>query len=244
MSGAAPVCNDNSCTVPVRNTASGVFSSANSSNDKKVLNIDIISDNICPFCYVGKKRLEKALESVDKNKTEININWLPFELDPTLPTQSINKLEHYKKKFGPARTAQMLPYMKETGKGEGINFSYGGNIGNTINSHRLVEWAKKQNQQDQMINALFRAYFEEEKDIADINTLADIAASIGLDRAAALSFLQGDQYRDEVVKEIGVAKQAEISGVPHFKFNNTIEISGAQDSQYFVHVLKKLGYTS
>lgn len=136
---------------------------------------------------------------------------------------------------------QMLPYLASVGAAEGIKFKFGGNIGNTINSHRLVEYAKSAGKQDQIINQLFKYFFEEEKDITDLNILADAGADIGLDRTAVLAYLQSNKGRNEVNELIERAYQLNISGVPYFIVDNKYAVSGAQNPEYFLAIFKKLG---
>jgi predicted DsbA family dithiol-disulfide isomerase len=200
--------------------------------------VDIVSDNICPWCFVGKRRFEKVLKQLDPQKVKVEVNWRPFFLDRTLPAPGKNKLEHYAKKFGKARTDQMLPHMKNVGKEEGINFSYGGKIGNTMNSHRLVEFAKKQGKQDAMIEVLFAFYFEQEKDISDDAVLIEAGTKVGLDKDEVAKFLKGNEFKDEIEKQ---TEDSGVSGVPHFIFDNKYEFSGAQDPEFLLSVFKKLG---
>ena len=227
------------------------------------LKIDITSDNICrefiidtnpwrvffsllAWCYVGKRRLEKALAQIDRSKVNVSIAWHAFELDHDLPRNgSLLKLDRYKQKFGEARVKQMLPQMTETGKQEGINFSYGGQIGSTFDSHRLLYYVKQQadgeKKQNDLINVLFRYYFEEEQDISDHRILMKAAEQIGLDGNQIKEFLQSNQYVKEVQEEINQSQREGISGVPHFRINDRIELSGAQDRQQFLQAFRKAG---
>ena len=177
------------------------------------------SDNICPWCYIGKRRLERAIAELDPARVTVRIRMHPFFLDATLPPSSVNKMEHYKKKFGAERAAQMIPRMQATGREEGIAFSYGGNIGNTLLSHRLVRYTERTRPDatNGLVDALFRAYFEEEKDIADIPTLAAIAASQGFDEAVVAEYLRGREDEAAVQNEVINAYRQGIDGVPNFK---------------------------
>ncbi|KAJ3047565.1 hypothetical protein HK097_011416 [Rhizophlyctis rosea] len=151
---------------------------------KRLVKIDVVSDNICPWCFVGKRRLEKAIaQARQKNlPLDFQVNFKPFQLDATLPVEGKDKLAHYKSKFGAARMDQMIPFMEGIGKKEGITFSYGGVIANTINSHRLVALAEKKGLQDQTVEELFKTYFEKNDNIGDLNVLADVGAKVGLDK--------------------------------------------------------------
>ncbi|CAF1153735.1 unnamed protein product [Adineta steineri] len=213
---------------------------------QKQLKIDITSDNICPWCYVGKRRLEKALSQIDKSNVNVSISWYPYELDHGLPQDgSLLKMDRYKQKFGEARVKQMVPQMTETGKQEGINFSFGGKIGSTFDSHRLLHYVKQQEngekKQNDLINILFRAYFEDEQDLSDHQVLTKAAEQIGFNGNEIKQFLQSDQYKKEVQHEINQSQQQGISGVPHFRINDKIELSGAQDPQQFIQAFRKAG---
>ncbi|CAF2521826.1 unnamed protein product [Rotaria sp. Silwood2] len=214
--------------------------------NKQQLKIDITSDNICPWCYIGKRRLEKALSQINSSDINVSISWYPFALDPNLPRDgSLMKMDRYKQKFGEAFIKQRLPQMIETGKQEGIDFSFGGKIGSTFDSHRLLYYVKQQEngekKQNDLINVLFRAYFEQEQDLSDHQVLIQAAQQIGFDSNKIKDFLQSDQYKKEVEQEINRSQQEGISGVPHFRINDRIELSGAQDPQQFIQAFRKVG---
>jgi len=211
------------------------------SDSKAKLNIEITSDTVCPWCFVGKRRLEKALAKLDPNKVDVSIQWKPFYLDPTLPEQSIDKLARYKAKFGEEQVQAMLPRMAKVGKAEGIKFSFSGRTGNTTNSHRLIDWATKQGKQDQIVEQLFKFYFEQERDITDLNTLAEAAEAVGLDKSKAIVYLQSNEGRDEILCQVQEAYSKGISGVPSFNIDNRFQFSGAQDPEFFLHIFGKLG---
>ncbi|CAF4192995.1 unnamed protein product [Rotaria sordida] len=213
---------------------------------KQLLKIHIVSDNICPWCYVGKRRLEKALSQIDTSNINVSISWYPFELDPNLPSDgSLIKMDRYKQKFGEARVKQMLPQMIETGKQEGIQFSFGGKVGSTFDSHRLLYYAKQQEngekKQNDLINVLFRAYFEQEQDLSDHQVLIRAAEQVGFNPNEIKQFLQSDKYKKEIREEINQSQDHGISGVPHVRINDKIELSGAQDPQQFIQAFKKAG---
>ena len=176
----------------------------------------------------------------------VSIVWHPFELDKTLPTDgSLVKLDRYRQKFGEARVAQMLPMMVETGKKEGINFSYGGRVGSTLDSHRLLHFVKEQpegeKKQNQLIDLIFRASFEDEEDLSNHQLLVRLAEQLGFQGEEIRTFLQSDRYRREVQEEMRRTAQKGISGVPHFRLNNRLELSGAQDPEVFLQAFQKLG---
>ena len=233
--------------------------------EKLVLRIDITSDNICrkstanlddeenstidsslAWCYVGKRRLEKALAALDRSRVDVTIHWHPFELDGTLPRDgSLMKLDRYRQKFGRERVEQMLPAMIETGRKEGIEFSYEGPIGSTFDSHRLLFYVEKQpngtTKQNQLTDLLFAASFEKEKDLSNQQLLTDLAEQIGFDRREIHDFLRSDLYVKEVKKEIAESHQRGVTGVPYFLFNKRFELSGAQEPHIFLQVFQKIG---
>jgi len=220
--------------------------SQKTNENKQQLKIDITSDNICPWCYVGKRRLEKALSQIDTSNINVSISWYPFELDPNLPNDgSLLKMDRYKQKFGEERIKQMLPQMTETGQQEGIQFSFGGKIGSTFDSHRLLYYVKQQEngqqKQNDLINILFRSYFEQEQDLSNHQVLIKAAEQIGFNQDKIKEFLQSDQYKKEVQQELNQSKQEGISGVPHFRINDKIQLSGAQDPQQFIQAFRKAG---
>mmetsp|Transcript_20818 Transcript_20818/g.51057 ORF Transcript_20818/g.51057 Transcript_20818/m.51057 type:complete len:149 (+) Transcript_20818:279-725(+) len=145
----------------------------------------------------------------------------------------------YQEKFGKDRVEKMIPYMKEQGEKVGIKFSYGGKVGNTLASHRLVEFAKTKGKQDEMIEKIMSYYFEQEKDISDIKVLETAANEVGIDSKDTLS---SDTYADKVKEGVHEARRMGVSGVPAFVVNKKYKLSGAQESQTWHDVFKKLGY--
>jgi predicted DsbA family dithiol-disulfide isomerase len=202
--------------------------------------------NILAWCYVGRRRLEKSLSQIDTSNINVSISWYPFQLDPNLPSDgSLLKMDRYKPKFGENRVKQMLPQMIETGKEEGIQFSFGGKIGSTFDSHRLLYYVKQQENGEKkpndLINILFRNYFEEEQDLSDHQVLIKAAEQIGFDANKIKEFLLTDQYKKEVQQEINQSQQERISGVPHFRINKKIDLSRAQNPQQFILAFRKAG---
>eukprot|EP00397_Hematodinium_sp_SG-2012_P046831 GEMP01053039.1.p1 GENE.GEMP01053039.1~~GEMP01053039.1.p1 ORF type:complete len:177 (+),score=56.00 GEMP01053039.1:137-667(+) len=169
--------------------------------------------------------------------TEFAITWLPFQLDPTKSKQGTDKMESYEKKFGAARMNQMIPQMMVTGRQDGIEFSYGGKIGNTFDSHRLISLALKQGKQDALVEELFKNYFEQEKLISADDVLIAAADKVGL--AGARELLAGDAEADQVHHDLRTFA-AKVSGVPFFIINDREQLSGAQDPAAFIEIFKRL----
>jgi len=190
--------------------------------------------------------MERAIAALDSEEVEVKVTWQPFELNSNLPEKSVSKLASYKKKFGAERIKSMIPYMKQVGAAEKIAFSYGGKIGNTFRSHRLVELALEKDSslqlQNNFIEALFSAYFEQEKDIANNTFLVELACGAGLFDTVqeGKDFLESDQLVSEVRSKMLSNSKEGISGVPFFKIDNKFSLEGAQDAEAFLTIFRKL----
>ena len=178
--------------------------------------------------------------------TLFDVVWRPFQLNAGSPLDGVDKLQMYNRKFGADRVAAMIPRMKETGNGcePPIKFSYGGMTGNTLRSHRLAEWAKLQGglpAQDRVMEALFKRYFEQEKNLCDVEVLASAATEAGLDAAAARTMLSdGDAppaSREVERAEEEFRQRFGVRGVPHFVIGTKYSFSGAQDSSTLAQVM-------
>lgn len=201
-------------------------------------NIEIVSDVVCPWCYVGKNRLDIA---INQHKTAnpadtFSTTWAPFYLNPDAPKQSVDKQEMYERKFGAQRTQMMQIRLAQIGKQIGINFAYGGKTGNTRDAHRVIQLAKTKGEsvQTKVVEALFNAYFENNDDITDHAVLTNYAVRGGLDEAEVKEWLASDKGGPEVDQEVGSAKRRFISGVPNFTVNDQYEV---QVSELYVLLL-------
>jgi len=206
------------------------------------ITVKIIIDTVCPFCLLGKLKFEKALgvfTSAHPN-TEVKISWHPFNLDPSL-SSPIKKRDLYARLVGPARVDSLANQMRGRFAEFGLKYDSDGVRGPTLDSHRLIALAQSRSAKDasDVVRAIFKAYMEEGKDISDINTLADIAADCGMDRNEIKLYLNSDTGKAEVQNEIRAAARRGIHGVPHFTFNDRIEVSGAQDSEVFLDALER-----
>ncbi|KAJ3280056.1 hypothetical protein HK104_000959 [Borealophlyctis nickersoniae] len=209
------------------------------SGQKPQISIDITSDTVCPWCYVGKKRLEKAMDKY-KGSVDFKVTWHPYFLDPT-PRPVQDKFARYQQKFGPERAEALRQHMTNIGKTEGINFTFDGVIGPTHLSHRLIHLAQQQNKGDAVVSALFTAYFENAQNIFDdVDTLARIAASAGMEYEETKAYLESDKGTEEVVKEVREASKRAINGVPHFVIDGRHELHGAQDPALFEEVFDEI----
>eukprot|EP00747_Dinoflagellata_sp_TGD_P027846 gnl/TRDRNA2_/TRDRNA2_132863_c2_seq1.p1 gnl/TRDRNA2_/TRDRNA2_132863_c2~~gnl/TRDRNA2_/TRDRNA2_132863_c2_seq1.p1 ORF type:complete len:185 (-),score=55.62 gnl/TRDRNA2_/TRDRNA2_132863_c2_seq1:47-601(-) len=176
-----------------------------------------------------------------EGKADFKVNWLPFQLNPSAAGgQGVNKMEMYKKKFGEERVAAMLPRMLQTGKEHGINFSYGGNVGNTYDSHRLISFAAKQGKQDELVEELFHNYFEQEKCLSDRAVLLAAAQKAGL--SGAEEMLNSKAECADVDRDLQTYQNGmRIGGVPYFIVDGgKFQESGALDSSAFCQMFQQV----
>ncbi|GAA6001704.1 hypothetical protein JCM10207_002275 [Rhodosporidiobolus poonsookiae] len=214
------------------------------------IDLEITSDTLCPFCLVGYNRIQQAIRTLKAEgvPAQFSLRFAPFQLDPTLPkSPGENKLARYARKFGgPERVASMVEGMKERGRAcdPPIEFSYGGNVSNSTDSHRLLEKAYAvggEEAQIKVVERLFNLYFEREGDIGSHDELAAAAADAGvLTKDEALAFLASDELTKEVEAGFAKAQRRGISGVPFTIINQQFGISGAQETETFVEVFRKI----
>jgi predicted DsbA family dithiol-disulfide isomerase len=199
--------------------------------------VDIVSDTICPWCYIGKRRFERALDLSGRN--DIAISWRPFQLNPDMPPEGMTRDDYVRAKFGGGdRPRQIYQAIAESGREAGIEFQFSKikRTPNTVLSHRLVHWSAKQERQDEVVAELFRAYFEDGLDVGDLEILVECARRAGLDRELAHQFLLSEEGRQEVVASDVYARRLGINGVPCFIVNRKYAVSGAQPPSAFVEV--------
>lgn len=204
------------------------------------MQIDIVSDTVCPWCFIGKRRLGRALAM--RPELNVEIFWRPYQLDPTIPKEGVDRRAYLKGKFGDSpRTQSMGEVIKSEGAGEGIDFAFDKIVKspNTLDSHRLIRWAGGAGVQDAVVEGLFRAYFEQGRDLGDRAVLGDVAGEAGMDAALVADLLAGDADAALVEREAGMANQMGISGVPTFIFDSRLMISGAREPELLVRVLDK-----
>ena len=209
---------------------------------EQVLTIDIYSDVICPWCYVGKRRLERALQQWD-NAVPVKISWRPFQLNPTMPQQGMDRRQYLAAKFGSAEAAQSIYGQVSTaGAEEGIPFAFEkiARTPNTFAAHRLICFAESHGKQDEVVETLFRQYFLEGADIGNVEILSQAAASAGFDRAAIGAFLASDEGVEAVKAEEAAGRRLGIRGVPYFVLNGTHALSGAQPPEQFVAMFRQI----
>ncbi|MCW5733129.1 MAG: DsbA family oxidoreductase [Enhydrobacter sp.] len=199
--------------------------------------VDIVSDTICPWCYIGKRRFERALDLSGRN--DIAISWRPFQLNPDMPSEGMTRDDYVRAKFGGGdRPRQIYQAIAESGREAGIEFQFSKirRTPNTVLSHRLVHWSAKQERQDEMVQELFKGYFEDGLDVGDLEILVECARRAGLDSELARTFLLSEEGRQEVVASDVYARRLGINGVPCFIVNRKYAVSGAQPPSAFVEV--------
>lgn len=209
--------------------------------------IAITSDNVCPWCYVGKKKLERGISlyksAHPSSDDTFSVTWLPFYLNPAAPAVGVDKRSYFESKFGREKASMIMERLTAVGKDAGINFSFGGKTGNTRDSHRLVELGKRKGGPDvqtRVVEELFKSYFEEEGDITSHDVLREAGVKAGLDEAEVEDWLGGDKGGDEVDNEVSEAQIRRVSGVPNFVLQERYEIGGAQDADAFVKVFERV----
>lgn len=207
------------------------------------MKVEIWSDIVCPFCYIGKRKFEKALEAF-ANKKQVEIVWKSFQLDPTTkaqPGKSVIASLAEKKGWTLEQSRQINQQVTGMAKEVGLEYQMEkAVIANTFDAHRLSHLAADKGLQDQMEERLFAAYFTEGKDIGDKDTLVALASEVGLDATEAADVLNLNTYSDKVQADIVEAQQVGVRGVPFFVFDNKYAVSGAQPSDVFAQVLSKV----
>jgi predicted DsbA family dithiol-disulfide isomerase len=204
------------------------------------LKIDIFSDVICPWCYLGESRLKKALESLPKT-TKVEVNYLPYELNPATAEAGVDRKKYLEAKYG-SRIKEADQRLKSLGQAMGIeyNFEKAERIPNTLKAHRLIWLASQKGLQEKAVTGLFKAYFTDGIDIGDDHELASVASEWGMDHAEVIQFLKSGKGMEEVRALEEKAYNLEITGVPFFIFNEKAAVSGAQEVETFKEIIKKM----
>ena len=206
------------------------------------MQIEIWSDVMCPFCYIGKRKFENALAQVPE-KDKIEVEWKSFQLDPSIVTEPGKTIHEYlseRKGISTAKAKEMNDYVTNLASQVGLEYKFDkAVVANSFDAHRFSHLAKKHGLQNEAEEILFKAYFTEGKNTADVETLVQLGASIGLDEAEIRQMLAGNEFANEVHKDIALAQQFGIQGVPFYVFDRKYAVSGAQDSKVFLDILEK-----
>ena len=203
--------------------------------------LDIISDPICPWCYIGKTRLDRALEL---NPTHnFIIEWHPFQLNPTMPKDGMDRREYLEAKFGGQKEAiEVYSNIDKTATETGLSLNFGGikRTPNTIDAHRLIHWAGIEGRQNSIIDRLFKAYFQEGRDISEHSVLTRIASAAGMDQDVVRSLLKSDADKEDIKARDTDARKRGIQGVPAFVVANEYVIQGAQTIDIWDNIIKEI----
>lgn len=203
------------------------------------LHIDVYSDVICPWCYVGKRRLERALRQVG-DRARVEVAWRPFQLNPTMPKVGMDRTAYLQAKFGTADAyGQLEGQVSAAGSAEGMSFAFEKitRTPNTFLAHRLIWYAGQQSCQDAVVGSLFKGFFEEGADLGSPAMLMQLAERVGL---KAEPFLRSDEGTADVQSEEAVSRRLGIRAVPHFILNQGYGISGAQPAEVLVAAIEKV----
>jgi predicted DsbA family dithiol-disulfide isomerase len=212
------------------------------------MRIEIFSDVICPWCFIGKRRFETAISRLRDRGVDVQVDYSfkPFQLDPTAPTDSPTPAKDaYAKKFGgPERATEILDHVTSVAAQDNITFNMDIAVrANTFLAHRLLSYALKQHGavvQIPLKERIMDAYFTDGKNISDIDVLADCAESVGVDRTEAHLFLSGNEFVDEVRAEITEAAEYGVTAVPTFIINGQWSVPGAQDVEMFERIIERI----
>lgn len=206
------------------------------------LNVDVYWDAICPWCYIGKHRLDRALAALD-GRYEIRVRWRPFQLNPAMPREGMDRMTYRSAKFGSReRSLALDAKVEEVGRAEGVTFAHERirRTPNTFDAHRLVSLAREEGAGDTVIEALFLAYFVEGVDIGDRRKLAQIGGSAGLDASNLGGRLESEEAVDTVRTEEERARRIGVNSVPFFLIEGKYGISGAQESKALLAAFEKV----
>jgi predicted DsbA family dithiol-disulfide isomerase len=199
--------------------------------DAPGMTVDVVSDVVCPWCYIGKRRLEEALAG--RAGAPLRVRWHPFQLNPDIPAGGVDRRTYLEEKFGgPERAREIYARVEAAGREVGIPFAFDRieRQPNTVDAHRLIAWAQSHAPAagDRLVERLFESYFTEGADIGSIDVLVGLAAEVGCDATAVRAHLASDAGRDEVSAADAGMKSMGIGGVPFFVFNRRLAVSGAQ----------------
>jgi predicted DsbA family dithiol-disulfide isomerase len=204
--------------------------------------IDIVSDAICPWCYIGKRQLERALAMLEPEGLHFSVHWNPFQLNPDMPKEGRDRAAYRAMKFGSAEKARQIDE-RVGGAAAGVGLAFRQDLmlrtPNTLDAHRLIWLAGKEGVQDAVVEALFAAYFTHGRDIGESAVLADCAAEAGMNREAVAEFLAGDVATQEMLAADRSAREAGVNGVPSFFLDGYGMFSGAMPAESMADALRK-----
>jgi predicted DsbA family dithiol-disulfide isomerase len=209
------------------------------------MRLDIFSDPICPWCMIGKAHLERALEARASHTFEVE--WHPFQLNPDMPADGVDRRQYLEVKFGGKdRAVEIYARVEAAAKAAGVAIDFAAipRVPNTLNAHRLIHWAGQDGKQNAAVAALFRAYWQQGRDIGDAEVLAEIAAECGLDRAVVARLLASDADLEVIVARDAHARTRGVNAVPTFVLADQYVLSGAQGPELWLQVIDELAAQS
>jgi predicted DsbA family dithiol-disulfide isomerase len=206
-----------------------------------MIKLDILSDPICPWCYIGKTHLERALEA--RPDHPFTIEWHPYQLNPKMPPEGMDRRDYLEAKFGGRKGAvSVYSRIAEAAEAAGVDLDLAAieRTPNTLDAHRLIHWAGIEGRQNAVVTALFRAYFREGRDIGDHDVLCDIAERAGMERPVVERLLQGDADREDIRARDAHAREMGVTGVPTFVIASQHAVFGAQTPQFWAQVIDEM----
>lgn len=212
-------------------------------SETAAISIDVISDVVCPWCFIGQKRLDKAIAAA--SEVAVEVRWRPYQLDPTIPPEGKDRKAYMLAKFGSEeRLREVHGRVKEAGEAEDIAFDFGAikMSPNTLDAHRVIRWAATEggDVQNRVARRLFQLYFEEGANIGDRTVLIAAARDAGMDAAVVETLLAGDADREAVETEIATAARMGVSGVPCFLIEGKYAVMGAQDPETLADAIRQV----
>ncbi|MER9138956.1 DsbA family protein [Mesorhizobium sp. M0830] len=212
-------------------------------SEPNAVTVDVVSDVVCPWCFIGQKRLDKAIAAV--GDIDVHIRWRPFQLDPTIPPQGKNRHEYMLAKFGSdVRIREIHDRIEPLGEAEGISFAFDAIkvAANTLNAHRLIRWAGAAGEavQNRLVRRLFQLNFEEGANIGDHGVLTEAAREAGMDASVVATLLPTEADVEAVRTEIATASRMGITGVPCFLLEDRYAVMGAQDADTLADAIRQV----
>jgi len=205
-----------------------------------MIRLEVFSDPVCPWCFIGKANLDRALEAHPAHP--FRIEWHPFQLNPDMPAGGVDKHRYLAEKFGEDRLVQMHLRLKEASRAAGaeIDPDTPKRMPNTLDAHRLIHWAGLEGRQTAVVSAIMRAYWREGRDIGNAGVLTDIAAAAGMDRAVTARLLASDADADDIRARDADARQKGVNSVPTFLIAQHYVVTGAQPPEVWGNVIREL----
>jgi predicted DsbA family dithiol-disulfide isomerase len=207
-----------------------------------MVTLDIISDPICPWCYIGKARLDQAI--AETGLDPFDVSWRIFQLNPAMPPEGMDRQEYLQAKFGgPEGAERVYANVRRTAAETGLNLKFDAikRTPNTFDAHRLIRWAGTSGNQPAVVQKLFHRYFEKGEDISDHGILLDVAEAAGMERAVVAELLAGDADREILTDEEEAARRMGVGGVPCFVIDGRYVLQGAQDVATWKKVITEIG---